>query len=427
VRDPTQPEDPHLSKLAVLLFTAFVDMVGVLMLAPLLPLYARDLGASGFMVGALLSSFSAAQLLSAPLWGRFSDRYGRRPALLVGLTASAIAYLIFAFADSLWLLVLSRLVQGAGGGTVGVLQAYVADATEPKDRAKSLGWLSAATNLGVTIGPVLGSVAYTAGGRSAPGLIASALCMANILFASRFLPESRQTTHHAGRPQPIRARDGLMRVFRRPGEAAPRLIWIYAIGMGAFTGYTAVLALFLADGFGVSKTNVGLIFSWYGLLSVVPRAFLLGPAVDRFGEARVSRFGQVLLSLGLLLLPLTATIPAGMPLIGPFEVRHLALLGAVALVPLGTAFTFPCVTALLSHVIRPEERGVMMGVQQSFGGGMRVLGPLWAGFAFDHLGRQYPFWSSSVVIFGTLLLGIGIETRARTATAAADEPAVAPG
>jgi multidrug resistance protein len=402
-------------------------MVGVLMLVPLLPLYARDLGASGFVVGALLSSFSAAQLLSAPLWGRFSDRYGRKPALLVGLAASAIAYTIFAFAGSLWLLVLSRLVQGAGGGTVGVLQAYVADATEPKDRAKSLGWLSAATNVGVTIGPVLGSFAFTAFGRTAPGLIAAALCVSNILFAFRFLPESKKSGAEHDPPTPLRARDGVRRVLSRPGEAAPRLIWIYAIAMGAFTGYTAVLALFLADGFGLSEKNVGLIFSWYGLLSVVPRAFLLGPMVDRFGEARVSRFGQTLLTTGLILLPLTATIRAGLPLVGPFEVRHLALLGAVGLVPLGTAFTFPCVTALLSHVIRRDERGVMMGVQQSFGGAMRVVGPLWAGFAFDHLGRPYPFWSSAAIIFGTLLLGIGIESRTRDATAAAEEPVAAPG
>src|SRR5690606_3637521 len=126
--------------------------VGVLMVIPLLPFYATDLGASAFQVTVLVASFSVAQLLSAPLWGRFSDRYGRRPALLVGLTASALAYVVFAYANSIWLLLLSRVVQGAGGGTVGVIQAYVADATRPEDRAKSLGWLSAATNLGVTIG-----------------------------------------------------------------------------------------------------------------------------------------------------------------------------------------------------------------------------------------------------------------------------------
>ena len=140
------------SKLWILMITAFIDMVGLLMVIPLLPFYAKSLGAGGLVVGTLISSFAVAQLISAPMWGRFSDAYGRRPALLVGLGASVIAYIIFAFALSLphplFFLFLSRIVQGAGGGTVSVIQAYVADATAPEERAKALGWLSAATIFG---------------------------------------------------------------------------------------------------------------------------------------------------------------------------------------------------------------------------------------------------------------------------------------
>src|SRR6476660_9161738 len=177
-------------KLWILMITAFIDMVGLLMVIPLLPFYAKSLGAGGLVVGTLVSSFAVAQLISAPMWGRFSDAYGRRPALLVGLAASAIAYVIFGFAHSLALLFLSRLVQGAGGGTVSVIQAYVADATDPKDRARALGWLSATTNLGVALGPVLGSFAITIGkldivpghaslqmGHAAPGIMAAGLCL----------------------------------------------------------------------------------------------------------------------------------------------------------------------------------------------------------------------------------------------------------
>ncbi|HSK64257.1 MAG TPA: MFS transporter, partial [Pyrinomonadaceae bacterium] len=162
------------AKLLTLMATAFVDMIGVLMIFPLLPFYVKDFGGAGinilgihFGIGLITSfivaSFTVAQLLSAPMWGRFSDRVGRRPALLIALSASAIAYLIFGFADSLLLLFLSRVVQGAGGGTVGVIQAYVADSTAPQDRARALGWLSATTNLGVALGPVLGSVAIAVG------------------------------------------------------------------------------------------------------------------------------------------------------------------------------------------------------------------------------------------------------------------------
>src|SRR4029078_10419033 len=150
-------------KLLALIISAVVDMVGLLMVIPLMPYYARDLGAGSLMVTVLVVSFTAAQLLSAPLWGRFSDRYGRRPALLVGLGAAAIAYVVFAFANSIWLLLLSRLVQGAGGESGVVIQASVAYSTEPENRAKALGCISAATNLGVALGPPLGSLALLIG------------------------------------------------------------------------------------------------------------------------------------------------------------------------------------------------------------------------------------------------------------------------
>src|SRR6185436_5139113 len=185
------------AKLFALMATAFVDMVGLLMIIPLLPFYVKTLGGAGInflgmhfgigiIMGFIVAAFTVAQLVSAPLWGRFSDRFGRRPTLLIALGASAIAYLIFGFAHSLLLLFLSRIVQGAGGGTVGVIQAYVADSTDPKDRARALGWLSATTNLGVALGPALGTFALTLGkrdllpgpatlqmGHAAPGLIAA--------------------------------------------------------------------------------------------------------------------------------------------------------------------------------------------------------------------------------------------------------------
>src|SRR5213075_3213194 len=144
-------------KLTVLMITAFVDMLGLAMIIPLLPFYATKMGAYATIVGVLIAAFSVAQLASSPLWGRVSDRYGRRPALLVGLGASGIAFIIFAHATAWWMLLLSRIVQGAGGGTTGVVQAYVGDALEKKDRAKALGWISAATSEGVMIGPAIGS------------------------------------------------------------------------------------------------------------------------------------------------------------------------------------------------------------------------------------------------------------------------------
>jgi MFS family permease len=380
-------------KLFVLIITNFVDMVGLLMILPLLPFYTREMGGGALSVAVLMGAFTAAQLLSAPLWGRFSDRYGRRPALLVGLTASAIAYVVFAFANSVWLLLLSRVVQGAGGGTVGVIQAYVADSVEPENRAKALGWLSAATNVGVAIGPAIGGAALVFG-RSGPGLAAAALCVVNIFFAWRFLRESRDMTE-AHEKKPRASRTVIAHVITHPNEPAHRLIWIYAIGIGAFSGLMAILALFLADQFGVRKDQIWIFYTYVGVISVVTRAGILGRMVDRYGEAQLSRAGLVLLATGLATLPLAR--------------GYFTLAISVALIPLGTAFTFPCVTSMLSRIISSRERGLYMGVQQTFGGLSRVIVPLWAGFSYDHFGKAVPLFTSAALVFGTIVLGLGID------------------
>jgi len=390
-------------KLFVLIITNFVDMVGLLMIIPLMPFYAREMGGGALEVAILMSAFTAAQLISAPMWGRFSDRYGRRPALLVGLTAACVAYIVFAFATSIWLLLLSRIVQGAGGGTVGVIQAYVADSVEPENRAKALGWLSAATNVGVAIGPAIGGVALGFG-RSGPGLAAAGLCLVNIFFAWKYLRESRDMTE-AHDKKPRASRTVIAHVIAHPGEAAPRLIWIYAIAMGAFSGLMAILALFLADRFGVGKDRIWVFYTYVGVISVVTRAGILGRMVDRYGEAQLSRIGLALLATGLATLPLAR--------------GYFALAIAVALIPLGTAFTFPCVTSMLSRVISSKERGLYMGVQQTFGGLARVIVPLWAGFSYDHFGRTVPLFTSAALVLGTIVLGFGTDDGRKEAVSVA--------
>ena len=370
----------------------------------------------------MVSSFAIAQLASAPMWGRFSDKYGRRPALLVGLGASAIAYVIFAYADSLWLLFASRIVQGLGGGTVGVIQAYVTDAVEPKDRARALGWLSAATNAGVAIGPVIGSTSAHFNAR-APGLLAAALCVLNVIFAAKYLNESRdmvEAKKHTARKG--RSREALLHVITHSSEPASRLIWIYAIGMGAFMGMNAILALFLAARFGVTTDTIGFFYMYIGVISIVTRAGILGRAVDRYGEAKLARFGMTLLAIGLVTMPfmhrladpaaLAATLGHVVPVRFMIVLPFLPLAAAVALIPLGTAFTFPCVTALLSRVIPSHERGLYMGVQQTFGGIARVVFPLLAGFLFDRM-VELPFLVSATLVVGTIILGLRMEEYAR--------------
>lgn len=405
--------------LLVLMGSAFLDMVGLLMIVPLLPFYVKNLSGDGVQVfgavlgigllsGIVVSTFTAAQLVSSPFWGRFSDRYGRRPALVIALFASAVAYLVFGFADSLWLLILSRIVQGAGGGTVGVIQAYVADTMAPDQRARALGWLSAATNLGVALGPVVGSYALDLGkidlmpgasdlrmGTAAPGVVAALLCFVNMVFAARYLKESNVEAAKPDRPR-TSARGAMLDVIARISLPSSRLILIYAIAIGAFQGITAVLALFLNARFQITETTIGYFYMYIGAISVFARVLLLGRLVDKLGEARLSRIGIVMLACGVLAVPFATGLGT------------LAL--AVAMLPLGTAFTFPCVTSLLSRVIDQQDRGLYMGLQQTYGGIARIAAPLFYGWAFDHLGIDVPFFVGALLVAATLLLGTGLHT-----------------
>lgn len=387
----------NLRRIAVLMATAFVDMIGFAIVFPLLPFYAERMDAAPWVIGWMIAMFSIMQLTFAPLWGRFSDRYGRRPALLLGLFISASAFLIFAFANTIWLLFLTRLVQGIGGGTVGVAQAYVGDSIEPRDRARALGWLSAATSAGVMIGPALGSLAYGFGSAT-PGLVAAALCLTNVAFAWRWLPESHadRQAFGAGGTHKRRSIRGLaLEIVLKPKAETARLIWIYAVGMLGFMSMTAVLPLYLGDEFGVSEATIGWFFVFIGFLSIVMRAIVLGPLVDRIGEIRVMRLGAAFLALGLFSIPLPEAV-----VVAAF---------AMGLVPIGTALLFPSVSALVSHRVSRHELGQTLGVQQAFGGVSRVVAPIWSTAAYQGLGISQPFFIAAAVVAFVSFLTFGVK------------------
>ena len=379
--------------LSVLIAVAFVDMLGFAMIFPLLPFYALELNISPQFIGVIIASFSVAQLLSAPIWGRVSDRYGRRPALLIGLTASAISFIVFGFANSFWLLLTSRVIQGAGGGTTGVLHAYVADTVPPDDRARSLGWISAATSAGTMIGPVIGSTAAY-WGQAAPGLVAAGLCSVNIVFAWIRLEESSG----AGEETRTRKRKPVWHtawtVVRHPGGTVPRLVWIYALGMLSFSTFTSVITLFLGMDFNVTERTIGYVFLYVGFLSVVMRTLILGPVVDRFGEAWTMRLGALSLIFGL------ASYP--------FATGFWTLAATMPLMPIGTALLFPSTTALTSKWAEEAELGTTMGTAQTFAGLSRVVAPLIATALFQQLGHGVPFFAGAGYMLFVLLLSFGI-------------------
>lgn len=420
---PAQPgADPDagasVRRLWVLMATVFVDMIGAMIVLPLLPFYVLEMKAKPSILGPLVSTFFIAQIIFSPLWGKMSDRYGRRPMILAGLLMSGLAFLLFGLAHTILLLFLSRLVQGAGSGTVGVVQAYVGDSIPAAERAKALGWVTAATSAGVVIGPAIGSAAAHFG-NAAPGFVATSLCLLNFAFAWRWLPESKR--HSAPAEGPPVARASVWRrmweVVRDPASPIGSLVWIYAIGMMAFMAMNAILGLYLGKVYGVTKETIGTFYSFIGIISLVMRALLLGPVVRRLGEVAAMRLGTLALTCGL----------AAMPLVALLKMPHTALVACFAavatLMPVGTALLFPSTTALVSGRSPRDEMGQIMGVQQLFGGIARFLGPIWSAWLFG-VYIMLPFWAAAFFMLCGGLLTLRIRPSRPAATAA---PPPAPG
>src|SRR5438128_5072112 len=274
---------------------------------------------------------------------------------------------------------------------------------EPRERAKALGWLSAATSAGVVIGPFIGSAAYNFG-RQAPGLVAAVMVLVNVFFAWKWLPESRAAqargpSGHFVVPEGRSVRQALLEIVRQPATPAHRVIWIYVVGMLALNVVIGVLALYLKDTYAVTEDTIGYFFPIFGIVGVLMRIWLVGWFNDRFGEARTMQIGTVLLGLGLALMPLPAALTPGAPGMAFFIVF-------IILVPVGTALLFPASTSLVSQRSDREEVGLMMGAQQTFRGIMSIVGPVGATLTFDAFGHGVPFLLAAGIVGVAFVLAV---------------------
>jgi MFS family permease len=246
----------------------------------------------------------------------------------------------------------------------------------------------------------VGSLLVSLGGLEFVGLGAAGIALLVAVFAWRFLTESRRMPTASGPAgKPTTGRAAIAHVLARRHEPAPRLIWIYAVGIGAFYGTIQIVPLLLADRLGVTERTVGYFIMYLGGMGVVVRALVLGRAVDALGEVRLARLGILTLAVGL------AATGLGQ--------ASWALAAGFTLMPLGTAFLFPCITGLLSQAVPARERGLYMGVQHTFGGISRVAFPIAAGVLIDRFGAGVPFWVAGLLVLATLPLtrsiGLGVE------------------
>ena len=377
-----------------LFLIVFIDLVGFGLVIPLLPFYALRFGAPPQEVTLLLAIYSLMQLFAAPLWGRLSDRVGRRPVLMISMAASVLAYLWIGSATAVWMLFAARALAGACAGNIAAAQAYIADITKPEERAKGMGLIGAAFGLGFIIGPALGGL--LAGNNPAtadietPAWVAAGLSFLALWGVILFLPESLPVDlrgMHGGSRSRLKA---IWNVLGRP--VLSRLILIFFLVILAFAGMESTFALWAIEQFGWGPGQVGYVFAYVGVLSAILQGGLIGRLARRFGEERLLLCGLALIGTGLLAMLFAHSIP------------RLAF--AVSALALGMGLTQPSLNSLISRRAGREEQGEVLGVSQSVGSLSRVLGPAAAGFLFAQFGRNAAFFWGGMLVFGALLLSL---------------------
>jgi multidrug resistance protein len=367
-----------LSPLVVIFITVFIDLLGFGIIIPLLPFYAQSFGASAFEIGLLGTSFSLMQFLFSPIWGRWSDRVGRKPIILVGLLGSCLSYVTLALATSLPTLFIARIVGGIAGANIPTAQAYIADVTTPENRAKGMGMVGAAFGLGFIFGPALGGVLSRISPET-PMWCAAALCGANMVAAWFLLPESRVATasmRTLGRMEAFR------HAMKKPTLVI--LLAIYFIVVMAFSGFEATFALFSEARFGYTAASIGFLFAFIGVVLALVQGVLVGRVVKRIGERRLIPFAITAIAVSIGMLPFIWNVPG--------------LLVALGLLAVGMGFNGPSITSMVSRLSDTDDQGGILGLASSLASLGRVAGPAWGGYLYDQFGMTTPYLTASALL-----------------------------
>jgi MFS transporter, DHA1 family, tetracycline resistance protein len=357
--------------ITVIFVTILIDMLGFGIIIPILPIFSKELGAENYQVGLIAMSFPIMNFLFAPFWGSLSDRYGRRPIILASVFITGLAYLLFSQTVNLWLLLLSRIFAGIGSANLSVAQAYIADITPPKDRAKSMGMIGAAFGLGFIIGPTVGGYMKSI---SSPGQVdyvgyfAACLSLINLIMAYMLLPESLKEKQHGLRFN-FKVVSGIINELRKP--TIRELLFINFIFITAFMIMQLSLSLFWKERIGLTDIEVGNMFAFIGLSTVIVQGGLVGKLVRRFGETKLLSYGTYLFIASLLVIPWAAP-----ETFIPIE------LFALAMMALANGCLTPSITSLLSKTADPKDVGQVLGVNQSFGSVARAAGMGLSGFIY---------------------------------------------
>jgi len=384
------------ASLLALFLTIFIDLLGFGIVIPLLPFYARTFGASGTVIGLVMGIYSFMQFIFAPLWGRISDRKGRRPIILLSLLGSVVGYTIFALSQSLLWLGIARAVSGFAAASIGTAQAYAADITTPENRAKGMGLIGAAFGLGFILGPPIGGLLATVGLERGyhpnvlPGVFAAVLSFSSFCFAFFFLAESRTERSE------VRKRSWMPSVTLMRGNR-PLQLTLFAMFLLilSFAGMETTVTLHGRDRFDLSPKQLGFLFGLMGVIVAIIQGGVIGRLTKWLGERKVVMIGATSLMLGLALVP-------------PVH-RALLLIPIAVLIAAGQGLCYPSLSSLVTKTSHSTEHGAALGLSASVGSLARMTGPLIGGILYDVGGSGAAFFTAAGIMFLALLVAMRLQ------------------
>jgi len=399
----------------VIFLTVFIDLIGFGIIVPLIPSYSEHFGARGVVIGLIFASYSAMQFIFSPIWGRLSDRHGRRPILLISTAGAAASYVLFARSTALenhtaalWLMVVSRTFAGICGGNITVAQAYIADITSPEERSKKMGLIGMAFGLGFILGPFIGGISLRHWGDTGPGWIAAALCAANFLLALFILTESHRPD--SAQAAPRAHLDQWAHTLRQPKVGL--LVTVFFLATFCFSCFESTLPLLVGANFhldfkndATSASTVAYLFVYCGLIGALVQGGAIGRLVKKLGEPRLIGLSLILTAASLAMIPfLKGTSQLSWKvLLQPDGLPWVWLLLVLALLSVGTSLTRPPLFGMLSNLTPANEQGATIGVAQGAGSLARILGPVFATALLSY-SPPLPYLICAVVLLATTVL-----------------------
>lgn len=382
--------------LAVIFTTVFLDLIGFGIIIPLVGIYGRHFGASTAELALLGSIYSLMQFFFSPVWGRLSDRIGRRPILLMSLLGSTLSYFLFAFSNHLWLLIFSRGLAGIFAANISTAQAYIADVTSSKDRAKGMGLIGAAFGIGFTLGPPIGGISAAKWGLASPGIIAGTFCLLNFILAyfrlHESLPESVRLKNQ-NKPQVKSSRlaqlQNLKRISRDPALFLP--IFSTFLATFAFSNFEQVFSLFVQTKFDfpieMAGYKTGLILMWAGLLGAIVQGGLIRKLVPKYGEVKLATAGFFIQGASILMF---AHSPS-----------YEAFFWTAIPLAFGSGLINPTLASLVSRRAGADEQGAVIGVKEGMSSLARILGPA-CGLSVFGINPRFPYYigAATVILLG---------------------------